>query len=78
MGNGHTKIVIEVRKRLRDYGVSKNESICDAIDRLTAEHALATEQARVYRERAEQAQQEAALAKQTRDAAPAGDGYGYG
>jgi hypothetical protein len=69
MSEKHTKIVVEVRKRLRDYGVSKDESICDAIDRLTAEHALAIEQTRVYKALAEQAQQETALAKRTRDGA---------
>jgi len=69
MSEKHIKIIQEARKQLKAYGVSKDESIVDAIDRLTAEHALATDEARVYKAQAEAAQQQADLARETRNGA---------
>ncbi|MFA4971557.1 MAG: hypothetical protein WC683_03010 [bacterium] len=71
MSEKHVKIVRAVRDQLKAYGVNKDESLRDAIDRLTAEHALATDEARTYKRLTEEAQQEAALARKTRDEAEA-------
>jgi hypothetical protein len=71
MGHGHAKIVVEVRKRLRAYGVSKDESICDALDRFLEEHATAISVAKGAILAKDSALLEAESARRTRDAAQA-------
>ena len=69
MGHGHAKIVVEVRKRLRKHGVSDDESVCDAPDRLLAEHAMAISVAEHAEIVKDSALLEAEEARRTRDAA---------